>query len=477
VTDPRDEVDRWLDGEVTPLHPRPGALETIRHRARRRKRRQALAVGAACAVVIAVGVSTPHFILGRPGHTSPYRPPVAVTQNAPQVNASSSAATRGSTGPDTSGTLQLRQRTTLTAGTSGTVPPPSFRPTSVTVVGTGDGGLVGAVIGQAGTPGQCATAYCTSLAGTSDYGKSWYGVSAPVTSGPDGDDGVSQVRFANLRDGWAFGPALWETAGGGWPWHQEDTFGQRVIDVEAAGARAFAVFGTCTGTGADYTADCTSFALYTSIAGSMTWTPVAVPAPFRHMNSASSAAPLLVLSGGTTGYLLTPSGALLSGPVTGGRWHKAAQAPCAPGPADDSQDSPQHPGAQLAAGPKLLLTCGSSGQGQPTLYVSADGTSWQNAGAVQASGASSTSVATSLASAAPGQVVLATTAGILYSADEGTTWHAARLPAGTAPAGGFTYVGMTNATQGVAVPADAQASEIFVTRDGGKTWAASPISG
>ncbi|HEY2551071.1 MAG TPA: hypothetical protein VGI64_10890 [Streptosporangiaceae bacterium] len=480
MTEPRDQVNRWLAGEVTPLTPRPGALETIRRRARRRKRHQALAVGAACALVIAVGVSIPHFLPGRTGRGSSPHPPVAVSQKPPAIGASSSPLAGESTGPDTGRVVQLHQRTMLTPGASDTVPPPNFQPTSVTMVGTGTGGLVGAVIGQAGTPGHCATAYCTSLAGTSDYGNAWYGVSAPVTSGPDGDAGVSQLRFANLNDGWAFGPALWETSRGGWPWHQEDTFGQRVLDVEAADGHAFAVFGTCTGTGADYAADCTSFALYTSVAGSTTWTPVAVPAAFGHMSSGISATPLLVIAGGTTGFLLTPSGALLSGPVTGGPWNLVTQAPCAPGPADASQDSPAHPGTQFSAGPKLLLACGNGEAGATaaaTLYTSTDGTTWQKAGPIAVGSLAPGGVATSLTSASAGQAVLATTSAILYSADGGTTWRKARLAPGSAPAGGFSYVGMTTATQGVAVPADAQAGEIFVTQNGGRTWTPAPITG
>ena len=47
---------------------------------------------------------------------------------------------------------------------------------------------------------------------------------------------------------------------------------------------------------------------------------------------------------------------------------------------------------------------------------------------------------------------------------------------GGVPAGGFSYVGMTNATQGVAVPVNSSLGEIFVTRDGGKTWSPSLIS-
>jgi photosystem II stability/assembly factor-like uncharacterized protein len=72
--------------------------------------------------------------------------------------------------------------------------------------------------------------------------------------------------------------------------------------------------------------------------------------------------------------------------------------------------------------------------------------------------------------------MLATTDGLYYSADGGTTWQVA-VVGGTAPEGGFSYVGMTTTALGVAVPADAALGEVYVTRDGGKTWSPSPIAG
>ncbi len=72
--------------------------------------------------------------------------------------------------------------------------------------------------------------------------------------------------------------------------------------------------------------------------------------------------------------------------------------------------------------------------------------------------------------------MLATTGGIEYSADGGTSWRAARF-GGAAPPGGFSYVGMTDATQGVAVPANAALGAVWVTSNGGRTWHRSPVSG
>jgi len=465
VSSPRDEIDSWLEREVTPLMPPPGKLDQIRHRARRRKTTQAMLAVAGCAVVIGAAASVPTLTAGLSSHpTSATTGQVSAAPTSPPASPSGSASVPSSTSSSAEPIQTTQSHSTLSATTSGYQPPKNFQPTSVTFAGTGTGAVVGAVIGQAGTPGHCATRFCTSLAGTSDYGKSWYGVSAPLTGGPAANDGVSQLRFVDLKHGWAFGPGLWETSRGGWPWHRESTGGLSVTALEGVGSRAFAVFASCAASGAGYATSCTSFSLYTSTAGSTTWTPVDVPAPFQHMTSPAPSAATLVISGGTTAYLLTPSGAVLSGPVSGGAWTVAGQAMCKPGAA---QAGGQPAGAQLAAGPSLVLACDNAGTS--TIYTSSDGASWKLAGSVTATGA-----ATSLASSVGGTVVLSTTTGIYYSGDMGATWNAATI---SKPAPhGFSYVGMTTRTQGVAVPSEAKLGEVFVTADGGKTWTPSPIA-
>jgi len=469
MTSPRDEIDNWLSGEVEPLNPPPGALPRIRLRAQRRKARQAAFAAAGCAVVLAAAVSVPQLVHGGSPSGKP-RQPLAAAPRPTSVRASASHSVQSSSAmPKASNSTQIPQppRSTLSTTTSGTPPPPHFRPTSVTFVGNNVGGVVGAVIGQAGPP--CFTQYCTSLAGTSDYGTRWYGISAPYAFGPNGSTGVSQLRFASLSDGWAFGPALYETNGGGWPWQKESTGGQRVIDIEAAASGpALGLFGTCTGTGPAYAANCTSFSLKTSVAGSTTWTPVAVPAGTMSAGHAASAE--LVVTG-TTGYLVSPTGAVLTGPVTGGTWRLAGPAPCAPGPAQASGMPSQ---ALLATSPQqLMIVCANGTTGTssvPTLSTSANGSRWQLAGAVPLAGS-----ITSLASGTAGQVVLATSAGIYQSANSGKTWRRARVVGG-APIGGFSFVGMTNATHRVAIPADAALGLVYVSTDGGLRWQQHPIA-
>jgi photosystem II stability/assembly factor-like uncharacterized protein len=101
------------------------------------------------------------------------------------------------------------------------------------------------------------------------------------------------------------------------------------------------------------------------------------------------------------------------------------------------------------------------------VYTSQNGQRWHPTGTAPSPG-----TATSLAESPSGSLVLATSAGIELSTDGGATWTAAR---GARPAGGFAYVGMTTATQGVAVPADPSRRAIWFTHDGGSTWTASRV--
>ena len=86
---------------------------------------------------------------------------------------------------------------------------------------------------------------------------------------------MSQIRFLNLNDGWAFGPGLFATHNGGQTWAPVGTGGLRVTDLETVGDRVFALFASCTGSGPAFAADCTSFTLYSAPAsGGGSWAPV-----------------------------------------------------------------------------------------------------------------------------------------------------------------------------------------------------------
>jgi hypothetical protein len=86
--------------------------------------------------------------------------------------------------------------------------------------------------------------------------------------------------------------------------------------------------------------------------------------------------------------------------------------------------------------------------------------------------------ATSLSGTPAGQVLVATTSGIDVSANvaglrpSGLRW---RSVLGAAAPGGYSYVGMTTASQGVAVPAETSLHAVWFTYDGGRHWQESPI--
>jgi hypothetical protein len=462
---PRDDLDSWLHERVEPLAPPPGTFQLIKRRARRRKFRQAAVSAGALVAVVAAIIVVPRM-------TSVLN----ITRDNGSQASSGQAASPGGPGLHSAmGSGRPATPSPLSPASSPAKPPvpADFAATSVTFIGPDTGW----VIGQAGAPGQtCATSYCTSMARTDDGGKTWFGGPAPLTGPPSGASGVSQIRFLNASDGWAFGPGLFATSDGGRHWEAVATNGYRVTDLETVGDRAFAVFASCSGSGTGFAAQCTSFSLYSATAGSDDWAPV--PGAVSGLSAGGQAASAsLVLTGGR-GYLLGPGGALYAGPVDGGPWQQVGSGPaggasCTTGPA---QQDGQPSGAMLAAATSsdLVLACATgpgSGGGAQVFTSSDGGNTWQQGGTAPGG-----STVTSAAAQPGGEIVLATTDGLDVSHDGGATWQ--QLEQGSAgPAGGFSYVGLTSQEQGVAVPANAGEDAIWFTYDGGLSWRPSAIKG
>lgn len=453
------DLDTWLQDRIEPLPPPPGTFEAIRRRARRRKvRKLALSAGVAAAI-IAAGVTVPQVVRLPIESGKPEAGSTPVSQSA--------SGTTGGVNPEASSTLPFKQQ-------SGNPVPPHFQPSSLTAVSA----TAVYTIGQAGTPGNCATQYCTSVALTKDGGATWTGLPAPLTGAPNGSTGVGQIRFLEGVNGWAFGPELWATHNGGKVWRPVSTHGQRVIDVETVGDRAFAVEATCTGTGADYAAQCTSFTLYTTPAAANHWTKVgaattnltprgAGPNNGGAGAGAGAGSASLVLTG-TRGYLLGPDGNLYAGPVNGSAaWRGVGGIPCGTGQA---QPDGEPAGALFGAvnSQNLILDCTQN----KLIYNSSNGgKSWQ-----QTWTAPTAATATSIAASPANAVVLATVQGIYLLPSGGSTWRSATLAA-AAPATGFSFVGMTTSTRGIALPADPANGTVWFTADGGVTWKPSPVQG
>jgi hypothetical protein len=456
MTDHRDPIDDWLGTDVELLPPPPGAFQRIRRRAHHRRTIRTAMSAAAAAIVVAAGVTLPQLALQH-GSQQPSKiipstgkpsPTPGTTHPSPQRSAGTGRKPAALPGP-------------ALAAAGAPAAAPGFRPTSVTFVGP----FTGAVLGQA----RCGPRWCTSMAGTTSYGGSWSRVGAPPAGPPHGGSGVSQVRFLNLTDGWAFGPELWATHDGGAHWTKISLPAGRVIDLAAVRNRAFAVVGIgCTGTSADYAANCGSVALLTARATADRWH--AIP------GSGTTEAPGGLQLDRGNGYVLEGR-MLFAGPLTGAGWHlvgngSRTEPPCLSGAIN------LRPGPALItpSGGSLFLACdGNPAAATParsgplTLYVTGDaGRTWQVRGVIAARG-----TAASLAVApGSGTLVLATSRGIYVSVN-GRSWQ--RSHVSRPPTAGFGFIGMTTTDRGVALPVNSQLHELFVTVDGGLTWQPSVI--
>jgi hypothetical protein len=470
--DERDPLDTWLSREVRPMPPPPGTFELITRRARRRKiRKLAVTVASAAAVAAGVAVAVPSVM-------ALHLTPGSTDGNPVAAQGSSTAASSGTQSAEGRGTHV--PSATPSASTPSSVPtavqsgpvPDNFQPSSVTFVSQSQAW----VIGQAGTPGSCHDAnpyYCTSVASTSDGGHSWVGRHAPKTGPPSGDSGVSGIRFLEGKNGWAFGPQLFATHDGGQTWTQVDTHGQRVTDLETVNGRAYALWALCQGTNSSgFALTCISYTLMTTPAGSDQWT--AVSGATNGLTAQGHVTSAFIALTGTTGYLVAPDGTLYSGPI-GGPWVKAGTLPCEPGP---PQASGLPSGAAFAVSFKhLAIACaGADATSPPAVYTSDNnGSFWTPQASSAWSGLTSIGAITSLTAGEKGMLALATTQGLYQLPSGGTHWKQVVGPA-SGPSGGFTYVGMTDPHQGVAVPADMQLHEVWMTQDSGVTWqSAAPI--
>ena len=465
MPDRHDDVDAWLSERIEPLPPPPGTFDLIKRRARRRKYRKLAITAGSAAVIVAAAVTVPQVVNLPVLNPKPTAAPVAGAHNATTSPPASSS---------TSGNASAAASSAVPTGL-GPVPG-NFRPTSVTFVGP----RTGWVIGQALTPGHCASRFCTSVAVTRDAGKTWAGVPAPMAGPADGASGLSQIRFLDLKNGWAYGPQLYATHTAGKTWAQVDTGGLRVTALETVGDRVFAVWASCTGDGPAYAVNCTRFTLYSALASGGTWAPVGASTTGLTNGAASEAAQLVLT--GSRGYLLAPGGELYSGPVDGsGPWTRVSSlvASCPVGPA---RGNGQPTGVLLGAvnTSDLLLACVSASSGtspsvstqQKYVYSSKNGgRSWAQMTTAPAAG-----VAFGLAASPTESVMLATDQGIdLLPAGE-MSWRTADVRGG-APAGGFRYIGMTTDEQGIALPADPSAGTVWFTFDGGQSWTASRLNG
>ena len=153
----------------------------------------------------------------------------------PQLHLFGSGGTGSTTGKNTN-TSPLGSTDTTTPvtgiGPRGGVIPAHFQPTSFTAVSLEEWWMPGTA--------RCLTGSgtCGAIVRTTDAGSRFAGIPSPPVSAKD----VTQVRFANALDGYAFDPELWETTNGGTSWARVTTPGP-VAELEVADGEAYAL--TC----------------------------------------------------------------------------------------------------------------------------------------------------------------------------------------------------------------------------------------
>jgi hypothetical protein len=203
---------------------RVGGLEGPGQR-RRGGHREAMVVVPALVVAIAVVVGLLALGLGaHHNHTATHHP--ATTTPHHQTHRRHHAAPRTTT----STTLSSKPPASATAPRHVNAPagpvPPGFGAESYTAIGAGTWWLLGSA--------PCSNPPCTSILRTDNGGHSFVGTPAPRTTK------VSQLRFANAADGFAYDSQLWVTHDAGASWHQV-RLGGAVTDLATAGGFAYAI--------------------------------------------------------------------------------------------------------------------------------------------------------------------------------------------------------------------------------------------
>jgi photosystem II stability/assembly factor-like uncharacterized protein len=325
------------------------------------------------------------------------------------------------------------------AGRAGPVPA-GFKPASVTFVSASDGWVLGTA--------PCKTKPCTSVLRTRDGGRTWQGIPAPkvgLRRFRDQGRGLSELRFADTLDGFAYGSQLQVTHNGGSSWHRVAMPGP-IGDLEASAGVVYAAIRAPGG----------QERIYRSPADANRWSRVSgLPASIKGFPSLGA-----ITLHGTAAWILI--GTRLYRSANGSSWVRV-HLPCRNGFAATSVAAfSQH---------KIALLCvgqGGLGSTPKAVYVSADGgASFTRAGAPPRGGDGGF-----LALPTARHMVVASSSAatwIYASGDGGRTWRTALFLSDGGK--GWGDFGFTTATQGVAVEGlPSMGSHLYMTRTGGRHW-------
>jgi len=385
-------------------------------------------LGAGCvALLAACSSATTHHPTPTPAPPSP----------------SLSAAPTAPSSPTATAALPVTSPTAL-------VVPSGFSPESVTFISSQTGWVLGWY--------RCAEASsgCLALLRTVDAGHTWTAVRPPPAPvAIDYSKGVRQVRFADQRNGWAFGPDLWATHDGAAHWTHEgfatSAGNAEVSSLETSGGVVHAaVIGP------------SGVQLYSSPVATDSWSASATTIAL----GAGPVPQAQIVLHGSVGWAIEVDRTVVGGArLSNGRW-VSWQPPC----------SSAGGFAALAAGTatQLVAACVEGTYTGPaqTVHVSfsSDG------------GASFRRVDTALPLTDAGAVTMSPSAStvivgggdqqgsvLLASFNGGASWT-------TVYRGGNSVVpdelGFTTTTQGVAIVSSGNTGHLLMTYDGGRHWQA-----
>lgn len=329
----------------------------------------------------------------------------------------------------------------------------------------------------------CGTKACTHVIDSTDGGKTWRrvgGLAAPIarTGFPD-RPGVTEIRFATARVGYAFAPDLFRTSNGGQTWSRMTIpgGGRQVFDLAANASTAFALVSACRW--AEFTPNCrTQLSLWRANTHSGNgWTRVRLRLPWSTRGD--------VAVHGRSVYVVDPQEDITGGrdrfyaSTDGGRRFAARGVPC---------DKPATPGVVLvqvvptSAENVALLCVGNPGfsKAQKFVYTSTDAArSYRYAGTMGVYGYQS-----QLAVSRSGNLAVASVSdgSFIYINDThgGTTWTMVWASSdGGIGWNDIQYVTDTEAwvVRGVPSWLDNGPGKLYVTHDSGKDWYIHPTGG
>jgi len=333
-------------------------------------------------------------------------------------------------------------------GPPGGVMPADFQPASFTAVSLEEWWMLGTA--------RCLTGSgtCDAIVRTTDGGSKFAGIPSP----PVNASHVTQLRFANALDGYAFDPELWVTTNGGGSWAKVTTPGP-VAELEAAQGEVYAL--TCP---AGF-ASCTSMDLLRSPVGLREWQHVTTPVRLGYGAQFAVSGPNLYLLSGNDPPLV-----LLYSADRASTFHKRVD-PC----------TPTLGGRVMAAAdgsPTLWAACPTGTMAGVTLSTNG-GRTWQVA---TPSGEFPNSVGLAVASSSvalawPGEETSKVPPATLdRTRDGGKTYSAALSVSRTST---VLWAGFSDATRAYALIArDGSATtstRLYESNDAGTTWHRVPI--